>query len=264
MWIKRILILCVSCIYYMINSKCLDKKHIILTYHNITDANKNRFIKQIKYLRNKFIIVPLDYSSANDICTKYVSITFDDGFSQMARNAIPYLSKYNIPFTIFIPAGYIGKTSSWLSNKKHPTMDVIMSKEEIAYVCKKLNNVTIGSHGYFHKYLTGISKTSLKIELEESKKYLEKITGKEIGYYAAPYGNICIEKVNNAIEAGYKRVYINTPYVDKNIKDKYIYGRINIDPNNWKLEFIMKTHGAYNWYHKYANKIKKISGNDGL
>ena len=48
--------------------------------------------------------------------------------------------------------------------------------------------VTIGSHGTTHKVLRGMSEAAQRSELLESKRILEKITGKRIGVFAYSHG----------------------------------------------------------------------------
>ena len=48
----------------------------------------------------------------------------------------------------------------------------------------------IGSHTMAHPWLARMkSKQRLDWELSESKKYLEKLTGKEVISFAYPFGN---------------------------------------------------------------------------
>lgn len=97
------------------------RRGVILGYHRVSDKNdflpdglrisKKLFSKQLKLLSEHFLPQSLESLIANSDCNETskvnVCITIDDGFSDIVENALPVLTKYNIPFTIFICTGMI-------------------------------------------------------------------------------------------------------------------------------------------------------------
>ncbi len=63
---------------------------------------------------------------------------------------------------------------------------------------------TIGSHGVFHNNLNSIKLNDAIVELNDSKKYLENITGKKVDQMAYPDGSYNSELIEAAIELGYR------------------------------------------------------------
>lgn len=89
---------------------------MILMYHGILDdterdpvltygqVHRTAFEKQMRWMAQTSKVVPLsEYHSPKDI-----SITFDDGYSNQVKNALPILQKYRIPATFFVPTIYFG------------------------------------------------------------------------------------------------------------------------------------------------------------
>src|SRR4029079_13250485 len=85
----------------------------ILFYHRVADDHPNdwtigtrAFARQIEWLRRRFDIVSLAEaqspisSGRNDRPT--ACITFDDGYADNRRSAIPLLLNHAIPFTYFV------------------------------------------------------------------------------------------------------------------------------------------------------------------
>ena len=85
----------------------------VLFYHRVADDHPNdwtislkSFSTQIDWLQEQFDIVSLQEAQRriecgqNDIPT--VSITFDDGYADNCKTAVPYLLEREIPFTYFV------------------------------------------------------------------------------------------------------------------------------------------------------------------
>ena len=145
-------------------------------------------------------------------------ITFDDGLADLYRVAYPELKRRNIPFTIFIATGLLD----------HEGYISISELQDLA------NDplVTIGSHGITHKVFKGMSIEEQRIELIESKKLLESITGQPIETFAYSHGQydrhtIKLLKSLNC----YKRAFSTKPLPINLYTQVWRYNlpRINVD-----------------------------------
>ena len=104
-----------------------------------------------------------------------VIITFDDGFKSFFTLALPALRSRGMTATIFVPAGYIGRTNQWDEARGFPSRTV-MTEEELREVVA--DGMEIGSHGWLHRNLKLASAEEAEEELVRSKKTLEEITSK--------------------------------------------------------------------------------------
>jgi peptidoglycan/xylan/chitin deacetylase (PgdA/CDA1 family) len=202
------------------------------------------------YVKEKYRPVSLDETYKSKDGRDIISITFDDGLESVYRNAVPELVKRNIPFSIFVPSGYIGKTSRWIKNK-------VLYKEENVMTAGQLINLsqieiaTIGSHGVRHEGLSGMSEKEAKYEIEQSKTDLEKLLKKEILFFSFPHGKYSREHLQYLMTAGYLKAYSINPELVKS--DNFVSGRFSITPDDWRLEQKLKLSGAYRWLSSIAS-----------
>lgn len=105
---------------------------------------------------------------------KPILLTFDDGYRDFYTYAYPILKKYNVKATQYVITGY-------LNNPNHLT---IFQLQELA----KDSLIEIGAHTVTHDWLKGKSVQEVGYQVSESKKVLEKLTGKKIVSFAYPYG----------------------------------------------------------------------------
>lgn len=117
--------------------------------------------------------------------------SWDDGHKLDLRVA-DLLEKYNIPGTFFIPNSclyYFGER---------------MSEEEIKSLSDR--GFEIGGHTVSHPPdLKELFAEVLEYQISSNKKWLEKITGKEVKSFCYPKGKYDKEVVNAVKEAGFKR-----------------------------------------------------------
>jgi peptidoglycan/xylan/chitin deacetylase (PgdA/CDA1 family) len=191
----------------------------MLFYHRIADDSPNpwtmtckSFASQIDWLRARFDIVTLREAQArirsgrND--RPSACITFDDGYADNRRFAVPLLLKLGIPFTYFVSTDHV------LRGKPFPH-DVAagrpLSVNTLAHLREFVAaGVEIGAHTRSHADLGQM--TSLQQAIDEivgSKRDLETAIGKEIRYFAFPYGqhqNLSAAAFRIAFEANFEGV----------------------------------------------------------
>mgnify|MGYP000847660192 CR=1 FL=1 len=90
--------------------------------------------------------------------------------------------------------------------------------------------ITIGSHGVCHDSFVKLSADELQVEIVNSKKYLEDVTGNTIDQIAYPYGHYN-DQIIDAIEAtGYKFQFRVDLQKQHNALDKRVMTRLGINP----------------------------------
>lgn len=151
----------------------------VLLYHSIGDEftsltiNKKEFERQIEYLnlRGYKSISPNKIVNAN-YKNKIILITFDDGFRNNLTIVFSILEKYNFKATIFLSTNYIGSLSTFCSDEKNKSLEML-KKDEIKYLDKK--GWSICNHFHTHNTLTGLSDNEIINEYKNSKNILKKI-----------------------------------------------------------------------------------------
>lgn len=168
------------------------RKILILYFHNIVSPEgswfetsnnsltEDVFLKQMRYLKKYYHILSLDECVAilekkKKIKPYSVVLTFDDGYANHYRYVFPALKKLGLPATFFINSSYINtQRLFWWDEKKH---------KELAnqYVCmtsamiKEMqgHGMQIGGHTANHTILAREKYEDQKMEIEQSKKFLD-------------------------------------------------------------------------------------------
>jgi peptidoglycan/xylan/chitin deacetylase (PgdA/CDA1 family) len=101
-------------------------KLVIFTYHRVLEkpdvllegeVDKKYFDWQISQLINWFNILPLAEAVSllqnGRLPRRAAAITFDDGYADNYKNALPILSKWSVPATFFIATGFLDGGRMW-------------------------------------------------------------------------------------------------------------------------------------------------------
>jgi peptidoglycan/xylan/chitin deacetylase (PgdA/CDA1 family) len=191
----------------------------ILFYHRVADRFPNNwtmstrsFARQIDWLRHRFDIVSL-----HDAQTRIVSgrnsrptacITFDDGYADNRRCAIPLLLQHRIPFTYFVSTNQVLRGESFphdVANGQRLAVNTLEDLRELSAA-----GVEIGAHTRSHANLGDcLTQERLEEEIVGSKQELEQALGREIRYFAFPYGkheNMSADAFCITYEAGFAGV----------------------------------------------------------
>lgn len=266
----------ISALYYLFRL-CIDTVRrrkgrdfvgdvVYLTYHAIKPEQRAKFALQMNELRRVGEPVFADFRPDKAECGRRIAVTFDDGFMSVLDNALPILVEKNIPATIFVPAGYLGKRAGWISARTHSNFsEEVLSIKELGKLPPEL--ISIGSHTVSHSRLTTLDESRLMDELMNSRTILEQVVKRSVVLLSYPYGahNRKVETLSH--KAGYHRVFSNVP-VARTRNDDFLVGRIDVTLDDWLFEYRLKLLGAYQWLalaivlkHKmtyYLNLIKRL------
>jgi peptidoglycan/xylan/chitin deacetylase (PgdA/CDA1 family) len=178
---------------------------------------------------------------------RYSAVTFDDGFEESLRNAMPELQKRKIPVMVFVPTGCLGLPAPWLNESQQRTEGgVVLRPDEIKELSQR-NLVSFGSHCVSHRPLLTLNDRESKEEISQSKADLEKILGKQVETLSFPHGAFERRHADWARQAGYTRVFSINPELAFAQPNKFVTGRVRVDPTDWPVEFRLKLVGAYRW-----------------
>src|SRR5688572_769612 len=181
--------------YHIVEAPAAPRMHI----------DRETFRQHLRYLEmTGYNVVPLRHvyeyvtGKRTSLPKNAVVITIDDGWRSTFTEAFPELQKRKFPFTVFIYPNIIGKTSNAL------TWEQIRKMADAG--------VDIQSHALTRPFLTKRRHRSmtdeayaawLRKELAESRRILEKESGKKVQFLAYPYGDYDDRVATAAAKAGY-------------------------------------------------------------
>ena len=179
----------------------------VIMYHDIKLMPKNNFDvtlkdfrQQLKWLKTngyKTLSIEefVDIVKADKAFPKNsVLITFDDGFSDAMAYALNELKNNDMKAVLFINPWYIGKKA-----KDYPYLTEADLKNLATNPL-----ISIASHSTRHLHLDKLSPEDLSAELNDSKAYLEEITGKPVLALSYPFGEYNADVIAATQAAGYE------------------------------------------------------------
>jgi peptidoglycan/xylan/chitin deacetylase (PgdA/CDA1 family) len=211
--------------------------HSVLVYHSISsppeplpadaDISPRRFEQQLRWLKRRRRVVPLDETLRSPASRRLVAITFDDGYRDNLTIALPLLEKFQLPMTLFVAAGFVGR-------------DGYLSEVELREISQH-PLVTVGSHGFWHRHFNRLTRHDARFELTESRRMLAAITGTTIDLLAWPYGECNAELERLSEQCGYRASWS----VWKGTNSTHSRWRVPLGRRDNLARFVVKSSGIY-------------------
>lgn len=175
-------------------------------------------------IENKRQFRPIEELENTD--TNSIFITFDDIYEGVYNIAYPILKKYNIPFTVFVSLGYIDQPG-------------YIKREQLKRLSEE-RLCTIGGHTISHYKLRELKKKDAKEEIDYGKEKFQQFLGKQIDFFAYPYGNIAAvskRDINIVRKAKYQYAFstIQTSLKKSMLKQKFFIPRLNLNEERAKV-----------------------------
>ena len=177
------------------------RRTVVLCYHSVHPTSAIRsvtpeaFEQQIEWLQEHCDVVR--YRSipslivSSDADRPLVAITFDDGYEDNHRYALPILLAHHIPATLFVTTGLADQDASvirrfarsWSVSEDHVRG---LTWSQIAEM--HAEGVDIGAHTRTHPVLSAMNDPEARNEIQSSKMTLEDHLGQEVSSFAYPFG----------------------------------------------------------------------------
>jgi peptidoglycan/xylan/chitin deacetylase (PgdA/CDA1 family) len=211
--------------------------HSVLVYHTISapveplladaDISPARFERQLQWLARWRRVVPLWETLRTPARRRLVALTFDDGYQDNLTVALPLLEKFQLPMTLFVTAGFVGREG-------------YLSEAELREISQH-PLVTIGAHGLWHRHFNQLSETDAGFELTESRRLLSGITGQSVDLLAWPFGECNEELEQLSAQCGYRASWS----VWKGSNSAHSRWRVPLGRRDNLARFVIKSSGVY-------------------
>ena len=133
---------------------------------------------------------------------KVFGITFDDGYENNLRCALPILSRYGFTSTCYVVASLVGQSNSWDIERGVKQVPLMSAQELQAWIDA---GQEVGSHTMTHANLEQLDEAGQAIEIGHSKKQLEALIKQKDGvqHFCYPFGGLNATTVQQVRAAGY-------------------------------------------------------------
>lgn len=234
----------------------------ILYYHRVADEHPNdwtmscaMFDQQIAWLKQRFDLISLAQAQerirGGVNYRPAVCLTFDDGYADNCRHAIPLLLKERIPCTYFVSSSFVRTGTPFPHDVARGVPLRPNSIDELRSMANA--GIEIGAHTRTHGDLAQVTDMErLHDEVVGSAHDLEDMVGAPVRYFAFPYGlhkNLNAEAFRLAERAGFAGVC--SAYGGYNFPgdDAFHLQRIHADPEMLRFK---------NWLTIDPRKMRKV------
>lgn len=134
---------------------------------------------------------------------RVVGITFDDGYLNNLRHALPVLQQHGFSSTCYAVSGLAGQTNVWDADAgiaQTPLMTDAQMREWLS------GGQSIGAHTRHHVHLNALADGVAAAEIGGSKADLEQRLQTPVDHFCYPYGEYQARHVEMARAAGFKTV----------------------------------------------------------
>ncbi|MCP3854258.1 MAG: polysaccharide deacetylase family protein [Actinomycetia bacterium] len=127
----------------------------------------------------------VDAMDHDEVPTRPIVLTFDDGLADFVEHAAPVLGDRGIVSTMYVVSGHVGGSSQWLSiaGESQRPMMTWSDLTDIAHAGHE-----IGAHTRTHPELDVLRRDHARAEIEESRAEIEAGTGRAVRSFAYPHG----------------------------------------------------------------------------
>lgn len=196
--------------------RVVEPRITVLLYHRVSDDARDnltvgvaQFERQMALLRKHCTVLSLTEVLAPGAVRRssrpLVAVTFDDGYRDNFLNAAPVLVRHRIPCAFFVSTGIVGSDKAFphdvrRGNSPIPTMTWSEVRSLVGW------GFVVGSHSVNHIDCAAEPAAVVGLELEASRRDLERELGLKETIFAYPYGgrkNMTPERLEMVKEAGY-------------------------------------------------------------
>ena len=245
----------------------------ILMYHSIQDGVSDRrpyfdintsparFAQHMKFLQEQgyksvHLAEARKLLAQDNWDSRYVVITFDDGYRDFLTTAYPIMAEFNHTAVLFVPSGLIQ------DGRAHFLQRECLTWTEIREL--HANGIEIGSHSVTHRELKFLGTPELEAEVADSKRTIEDKTGHSITSFSYPYAfpesEVAFSRTLRELleKHGYRNGVTTILGSSSRNSDRFLLPRLPANSSDDIPLFRAKLEGHYDWLHAAQYLAKKV------
>lgn len=196
-------------------------------------------------------------------------VTFDDGYANNLTNALPILTELQIPATIFLATGYVGKTGpfpfdDWAA-KGSPDVPADAWQPLTLDQCKQLQAselFEVAAHTHTHQDFRG-RLDAFRDDLRQCRDFLRDELEIADATFAFPYGTKKLGFSGPVLarvvrESGFRCSLTTEATLARIDADPFDWGRFQVDQGDSAAIIAGKLSGWYEWLRDSGRQVAKL------
>jgi peptidoglycan/xylan/chitin deacetylase (PgdA/CDA1 family) len=243
----------------------------ILFYHRIADDRDElavpprRFREQMNYLASAGYRV-LDVVQVTDLLDREVvpertvGLSFDDGYLDVAENALPVLSELGFRATVFIATGVTEGTASFEWYGRQPPL---LTWDEVVQLDGG-GTLEFEAHSVTHPNLLTVDDRRAADEIINCRYELERRLGRPATAFSYPAGLFEERERRLVMQAGYRVAVSCKPGINLPSTDRFALRRRQVDAGDRLLDFRAKVGGGHDTPLPFRGVYRRVRYGEGV
>lgn len=224
----------------------------ILFYHRVSDdqdelaVTPKAFREQMDYLASESyrvvdVVEAARLLEEREWTPRTIGLSFDDGFLDVAEQALPILAERGFRATVFVATAV---TSGWAAFDWYQAQPPLLAWDEIAELDAE-GTLRFEAHSVTHPNLLRLRDGAARQEIEGSKVALEERLGRPVTAFCYPAGLYGPRERALVAQAGYRVAVTCEPGVNTSTTDRLALQRRQVDARDSLLDFRAKVGGGH-------------------
>ena len=224
----------------------------IIMYHRVADdrdelaVSPARFRQHMEFLASegyRVLDVPgvADALVTEELPTRTIGLSFDDGYRDIAENALPVIAEYGFRATVFLSTGVTDGRARFSWYRQQPPL---LAWHEVVELDRG-GSLEFEAHTVTHPNLLAVDDQRAMAEIADSKVELEERLGRAVSVFSYPAGLFGERERRFVSEAGYRFAVSCEPGVNLTTTDRLALHRRQIDARDHLLDFRAKVGGGH-------------------
>jgi peptidoglycan/xylan/chitin deacetylase (PgdA/CDA1 family) len=238
----------------------------ILLYHRVADGDDplalapRRFAEQMGHLaaegyRVLDLVAALALLWRGVVPERTVALTFDDGFADVAEQALPVLERHGFRATVFVTTGVVdGRVSFPWCDSPQPR---VLGWDEVVDLDRR-GTLRFEAHTVSHPSLLALDEAAAAAEIGGSRAELAERLGRPVTAFAYPAGLYGERERRLVVEAGFSAAVSCEPGVNRLGGDPFTLRRRQIDARDRLLDFRAKLAGGHDTPLPLRNVYRRL------
>jgi peptidoglycan/xylan/chitin deacetylase (PgdA/CDA1 family) len=171
-----------------------------------------------------------------------VVITFDDGYADNRRLALPVLRARGYRATFFLVSAHLGGSNLWDTDGELAGRPLLSQDDARAMLEVGME---IGAHTRTHPVLPDLSDAEAEREVGGAREELEAVLGRPVRTFAYPYGRLNPSTTAAVIRSGYEAACCSRSGVNDPAVQPFLLRRVEVRGTDSLARFILATHRGW-------------------